>query len=148
MALEYRFRWVDIGTEGSCSDAQIFNLGELREKIEDGSIAFHEAEPIDPGGTDLPYFLLGDDAFALKTWLMKPYPLKGKGKPYQIANYRIFRCRRVLENAFGIPASRFRVLRSTILVCPERVRVIVLACVMLHNMRRAERGAGATWKMR
>ena len=27
---EYRFRWVDIGTEGSCSDAQIFNLGELR----------------------------------------------------------------------------------------------------------------------
>ena len=43
---EYKFRWVDIGTEGSCSDAQIFNLAELREKIEDGSIGFPEAEPI------------------------------------------------------------------------------------------------------
>ena len=44
---EYRFRWVDIGLEGSCSDAQIFNHGELREKIEDGSIVFREAEPIE-----------------------------------------------------------------------------------------------------
>ena len=42
---EYRFRWVDIGTEGSCSDAQIFNISELRHKIEDGSIGFPEAEP-------------------------------------------------------------------------------------------------------
>ena len=74
---EYRFRWVDIGTGGSCSDAQIFNLGELRGKIEDGSIGFPEAEPKDPGGPDLPYFLIGDDAFALKTWLMKPYQAGG-----------------------------------------------------------------------
>ena len=85
---KYRFRWVDIGTEGSFSDAQIVNNGELREKIED--------EPIEPGGPDLPYFILAVDAFALKTWLMKPYPLKGKGKTYQIANYRISRGRRGL----------------------------------------------------
>ena len=43
---EYRFRWVDIGTEGSCSDAQIFNISQLRGKIDDGSIGFPEAEPI------------------------------------------------------------------------------------------------------
>ena len=69
---EYRFRWVDIGTEGSCSDAQIFNISELRNKIEDGSVGFPEAEPIEPDGPDIPYFILVDDAFALKTWLMKP----------------------------------------------------------------------------
>ena len=67
---DYRFRWMDIGTEGYCSDAQIFNHGELREKIEDGSIGFPEADPIEPGGPDLPNFILGDDSFALKTWLM------------------------------------------------------------------------------
>ena len=44
---EYRFRWVDVGTEGSCSDAQIFSHSQLREKIEDGSIGFPQAEPID-----------------------------------------------------------------------------------------------------
>ena len=90
----------------------------------------------------MPYFLLGDDAFALKTWLMKPYPLKGKGKTYQIAKYRISRGRRVVENAFGILSQRFRVLSNTIQVHPDRVRVIVLACVVLHNMLRGERGAG------
>ena len=47
-------------------------MSELRGKIDDGSIGFPEAEPIESGGPDLPYFILADDAFALKTWLMKP----------------------------------------------------------------------------
>ena len=64
---EYMLRWMDIGTDRSCSDAQIFNNGELREKIEDGSIGFPDAESIEPGGPDLPYFILAEDAFALKT---------------------------------------------------------------------------------
>ena len=45
-------------------------------------------------------------------------------------------------NAFGILSQRFRVLSNTILVHPDRVRVIVLACVVLQNMLRRERGAG------
>ena len=70
---EYRFRWVDVGTGGSCSDAQIFNDSQLKEKIGDGSTGFSEASPIECNGPDLPYFILADDAFALNTWLMKPY---------------------------------------------------------------------------
>ena len=95
---------------------------------------------------------LADDAFALKTWLMKPYPLRGKGRTYQIANYRIPRGRRVVENAFGILSQRFRVLSNTILVHPDRARVIVLACVVLHNMLRREvlvvetAGGGDCWR--
>ena len=41
---DYRFIWVDFGTEGSCSDAQNFNDSE-RKKIEDGSIGFPEPSP-------------------------------------------------------------------------------------------------------
>ena len=47
---EYRFRWVDIGIEGSCPDVQIFNISELKNKIEDGSIDIPETEPIELGG--------------------------------------------------------------------------------------------------
>ena len=35
---EYRLLWIDCGSSGSSSDAQIFNRGDLREKIEDGSL--------------------------------------------------------------------------------------------------------------
>ena len=73
---------------------------------------------------------------------MKSYSPRGKGKPFQTADYRISRGRRVVENAFGILSSRFRVLSDTILVHLKRVKDTVLACVVLHNMLRTESGSG------
>ena len=37
---QYKFRWVDAGTAGSCSYAQIFNASQLKRRIEDGRIGF------------------------------------------------------------------------------------------------------------
>ena len=34
---EYKFTWVEVGSNGSAGDAQVFNNGELREGIIDGS---------------------------------------------------------------------------------------------------------------
>ena len=57
---EYRFRWVDIECEVSCSEDQIFNDSEL--KIKDGSIGFLEVSPIESCGPNVPYFILADNA--------------------------------------------------------------------------------------
>ena len=70
---QYKFRWVDVGTAGSCSDAQILNTCHLKRKIDDGNIGFPDPAPITQGGRDIPYCILADDVFALKTWLMRPY---------------------------------------------------------------------------
>ena len=43
------------------------------------------------------------------------------------------RARRIVENAFGILASRFRVLLTTINLHPDKAKVIVLAACYLHN---------------
>ena len=57
---EYRFLWIDCGSSGSCSDAQIFNRSDLRENIEDCSLGVPTPETLGEGGPDLYYFLLGD----------------------------------------------------------------------------------------
>ena len=110
---QYKFRWVDAGSIGSCSDVQIFNACQLKRKIDDGRIAFPAPAPITQGGRDVPYFILADYVFALKTWLMKPYGRRMLTREERIANYRISRSRRVVENAFGILVSRFRVMLTT-----------------------------------
>ena len=51
---QYKFRWVDVGTAGSCSDAQIFNTCHLKRKIDDGSIGFPDPAPINPGWSRCP----------------------------------------------------------------------------------------------
>ena len=39
----------------------------------------------------------------------------------------------IIENSFGILASRFRVLLTTINLAPEKVSKVVLTCCYLHN---------------
>ena len=123
---QYKFRWVDVGTAGSCSADQIFNTRHLKRKIDDGSIGLPDPGPITQGGRDVPYFILADDAFALKTWLMKPYGRRMLTREERIANYRISRGRRVVGNTLGILVSRFRVMITTNELPPETVRDVVL----------------------
>ena len=77
MDADYKFLRVDLGAAGSSSDAQIFKHADLRHKIEDGTIGFPENESLVDDGPKVHYFILGDDAFPLKLWLMKPYSRRG-----------------------------------------------------------------------
>ena len=131
-----------MGASGSSSDAQIFNRSKLKRRIENRTLRLPPLEPLGPGGPDLHYFLLGDDAFALMLWLIKPYSRRQLTREERIANYRISRWKRVVENSFGILVQRFRVLLTTMEQRPKVVRDIVLTCVVLHNMLRSHRGGG------
>ena len=133
---DYKFIWVDVGSSGCSSDDQFFNTTDLKEAIEDGSIGLPAADPLPGDDRLMPYFIFGDDAFALRTWLMKPFSKRLMSFEERILNYRISRGRRIVENAFGILVSRFQCLLTTLRQEPKTVESIVLACVCLHNLMR------------
>lgn len=129
----YRLLYAVCGFNGASSDGGVFNRIDLKEALEDGSIGLPPAEPIRDGDRPLPYFIVGDEAFPLKTWLMKPLPQRNMTRPQRIFNYRLSRARRVVENAFGLLSARFRCLLTSMPQKPETVTNIVLTCCCLHN---------------
>ncbi len=135
---DYRFIWVDVGAQGSASDAQIFNNSELKEAIESGDIGFPAADPLpnDDPTKNTPYFIIGDDAFALQPWMMKPFSRRNLAVEERIFNYRLSRARRIVENAFGILGNRFQCLLGPMRQDSHVVEEIVMACCTMHNIMR------------
>lgn len=62
----------------------------------------------------------------------------------RIFNFRLSRAQRVIENAFGIAASRFRILRRRIVASEPKVKRIMKAAVALHNFLIADK-LETTW---
>lgn len=79
---------------------------------------------------------MGDSAFALEKHIMKPFPERNISRDQTIFNYRLCRARRIVENAFGILASRFRVFRQPINLHLKNIDSVVLASCALHNFLR------------
>ncbi|KAH9632492.1 hypothetical protein HF086_017040 [Spodoptera exigua] len=68
---------------------------------------------------------------------MRPYEGNPeRGSKERIFNYRLSRARRVVENAFGVLSSVYRVLRKPMLLEPEQATKVVLASVHLYNYLR------------
>lgn len=132
----YKFIYVNIGAHGSGSDGGVFATTELHNLLDQQQLQLPPAEPLPGGQEDVPYFIIGDEAFPLRPWLLKPIPRRGLGQEERIFNYRTSRARRVVENAFGILSAKFRCLRQPMAQTPDRVKTIVLACCILHNLIR------------
>jgi hypothetical protein len=80
---------------------------------------------------------VGDEAFPLKTYFMRPYPgSQSKGdNEKSIFNYRLSRARRVVENAFGILSQKFLIYQRILQSLPENTDIIFATCI-LHNCLR------------
>ena len=128
---QYKFTYVDIGHYGKDNDASIFSQSDLYDMLQNNRLPLPEMAPV--GGVDTPYYILGDEIFALKTWLMKPYSRRGLTTEQQVFNYRLSRSRRTIENAFGILSARWRIFHRPIKADLTLVELIIKATTCLHN---------------
>lgn len=133
---DYKFLYVDVGTNGRASDAGVWHKCSLHQAIEGNTLCIPPPTVLPLSNVESPYVIVGDDAFPLKTYIMKPYPGQDLGDAKRIFNYRLSRARRVSENAFGIMVSRFQIYRQGIRSSPHTINTIVKATTVLHNYLR------------
>ena len=147
---KYRFMFVDVGANGRAGDAGVFRDSTLAHALEQNSLKIPDSMPL-PGRTkNVPFFIVGDDAFPLKPYLMKPYPFRkvnsvnddaalDERRKQRIFDYRLSRARRISENAFGILATRFRVFYTAMRLSPKHATTVTLAAIALHNFLMTKR---------
>lgn len=129
----YEFIMVEAGTNGRVSDGGVFSQTKFKERLLDEELNLPDHEKLPMSEEALPFVIVADDAFPLMENLLKPYSHLSASNEQRIFNYRLSRARRIVENVFGILASRFRILLNTINLSPEKATTIVLSCCYLHN---------------
>lgn len=129
-----RFVYVDIGQYGRISDGGVFNNSSIGQLLASNSLPLPPADIVTGSESFIaPYTFVADDAFALKSNMLKPYSLKNLTPAQRIFNYRLSRARNKSENAIGIIAQRFRILEKPIHLDPEKASLITLTICCLHN---------------
>lgn len=129
----YRFLTVDVGQYGRFSDGNVFANSSIGCRLSRQTIGLPPDENIQ--GTPLPYVIVGDEAFPLKRYLMRPFPRSGPRLSQQakIFNYRLSRARNTVENAFGILSNTWRVYHCPLECSSELSVKIIKATIVLHN---------------
>ena len=138
-----KFRYIDVGAYGRNSDGGIFKSSSLGQALDQNllHIPNDDSLPEVSDGERLPFVFLADEAFPLQRHIMRPYPGLHLSKEKQAFNYRLSRGRRIVENAFGILAQRFRVFHTKINLSLETVREVIKVTCLLHNLLRDDPSA-------
>lgn len=130
----YNFITIDVGAYGKNSDGGILMHSKLGKMLETNNLNVPSSSTLPGTSCTAPFVILGDEAFPLKTYLLRPYPGKQlDNEKKRIYNYRHCRTRRVVENAFGILSQKFRIFNRRIQANPENADLIVLTSCVLHN---------------
>ena len=140
----YQFLYVNVGCQGRLSDGGVFKNTDLYHGIMSNTLSLPKPRPLPKTGDpswdeddyqNLPFLIVGDDAFQLSSHMIKPYSGRTLTNEKIVFNYRLSRFRRCSENAFGIWVARFRVFLSRIYIRNlVTVNKIILAGEVLHSM--------------
>ena len=67
---------IDLGGVGRHSDGGIFSNSSFGRGLENGSLLLPDPSPLPGTSEPVPYAIVGDAAFPLRNYLLRPYPGK------------------------------------------------------------------------
>ena len=131
--VDHRYRFIDVytGWPGSVHDARVFAHSSLYRNGTNGTL-LPPSHTRQISGVDLPLFLVGESAYPLLTWLMKPFPQSFTTSAPN--NYRLSRGRILVENAFGRLKARWRRRMKRNDMQVENIPIVVVTACVLHNI--------------
>ncbi|KAJ8034389.1 Protein ALP1-like [Holothuria leucospilota] len=118
---DYKFIAIDVGAYGRNSDGGIYASSSLGQMLETDTLDVPGPKVL-PGAPHLgtvPHVIVADEAFPLKTYIMRPCPGRHLGEERKFFNYRLSRARRIVENAFGILRTKWQIYQRKIQQCNQ-----------------------------
>ncbi|CAM4570447.1 unnamed protein product [Caretta caretta] len=125
------FTNINVGWLGKVHDARIFRNSVLFQKLQEGT--FFPDRKITVGAVEMPIVILGDPAYPLMPWLMKPYT-GSLDSSQELFNYRLSKCRMVVECAFGRLKAHWRSLLTRLDLSETNISIVITACCACHNI--------------
>jgi hypothetical protein len=110
----YRFIAIDVGAYGKQSDGGIFHHSSLYQLLSSNNFNLPNAKKLPLSDMELPFVILGDEAYPLLSYLMRPSPRRWLTESWSLFNYRLSRGRRVVESTFGILAGKWGILKKPV----------------------------------
>lgn len=130
---EGKFIHVSTGYPGSIHDSRMLRISSLCKAIEDKKVLCAPSKICN--GKAIKPLLLGDPAYKLTTWLMKPYPQTGVlSESQKTFNYSFSSLRVVVEQAFGKLKGQWRCLLGCLNEDTQEVSTTIIAYCVLHNI--------------
>mgnify|MGYP002260034437 CR=1 FL=1 len=131
---KYCFNDVFIGWPGRVHYARVLANSRLYGLGQNGTLfPPNKTEVIN--GVTLPVVIIGDAAYPLLEWLMKPYADNGRLTPSQRAfNNNLSSTQMAVEIAFVRLKGRWRILLKRLDMKTQNVPLAVGACCTLHNI--------------
>ena len=117
---------------GRVHDARVLISSKLYHQCQTVGSASHDAPYKVVQGVTVPVTIIGDAAYPLLSWLMKPYPDTCRLTSEQhLFNFRLSSARNSVERAFGFLRGRLRCLSK------EIGRICSISCSYHSHMLRS-----------
>ena len=113
-------------------DGRVLRRSRIFTRAEGGEILTIPTENV--SGRQIGPYLVGDSAYPLSPWLMKPFPEGTRDRDEIKFNKQLSSARVKVESAFGVLKNRWRILMKRLDSSVEFAIRCAVACAALHNI--------------